>query len=465
MSKSQPKTENKANNNHNLWYLLTCPYCYSLLNYKYTRAKTRARKYCVKCGKRFDITDKTTIKTFETFEQCKNGHNILSYYIRNAHSQPSSLENILTKFREVLLEGLKHPNKILEKNDGRGATPHTHNAQDDQFSLYGLPLYAVEIDRLHWQTFLSPTLYHRLLDSGYTPKTDFGDIEIKESFGTIYIRTTGQIEGYTDFSKPHYVASIEGIISFFKQLCDHKGLMKFKIHETEFTVKINRDSELAETFMKKFNKPKVAFLESNFKTYYDDKGTLRNETYSASDMILGIEQQFSEPLSKGKINAVVFGNNDNTNENVNAGLQDSTLLIQQMNQKLDYHTTAITELQKSTTAQQKATTELIIHSQDMKRDNELSHEQQRDQSNRIVNMLYEKHTSFFEHKCDLIIQNLTERDVTTVELSTSLGQARQGIYRYLTHLMQEGVIESYQVMNGKRGRPQIKFRLKENHNT
>ncbi|MCG3257574.1 MAG: hypothetical protein H7646_15995, partial [Candidatus Heimdallarchaeota archaeon] len=359
-----------------MFFLLICPSCRSLLSYQYASAKDRARKVCIRCKKKFEITKNVTIREFETFKEIHAAHKILSYHLHSDHMTKGSLENILLNFRKLLSEGLSQPDKILEKINGHQASPHDHR---DHFTLFGIPLHEVEIDRVHWQTLLSPALYHRLLDNGYTTLKDFGDIRIVDSFGTIFVRTTGQVEGYTDFSYPHRVAQLEGVLAFFKQISGHQDKLLFKIHENEFTVKINGDTELAEIFMKKFNQPKVAFLENKFKTYYDDKGTLRNESYNISDMIVGVEQQYSEQLSKGGISAVVFGNDGN-----NSGeLQTATLLIQQLHQKIDYHTEAITELQK-------ATKELMIHSQDMRRDNELSHEQQRDQGNRIITLLYEK---------------------------------------------------------------------------
>ncbi|MCK5144871.1 MAG: hypothetical protein KAQ77_13915, partial [Candidatus Heimdallarchaeota archaeon] len=160
-----------------------------------------------------------------------------------------------------------------------------------------------------------------------------------------------------------------------------------------------------------------------------------------SDMIIGLEQQYSEPLSKGGINAFVFGPNE-----------DNTLLIQQLHEKIDFHTEAITELQN-------ATKELMIHSQDMKRENELSHEQQRDQGNRVMNLLYEKQTSFFVKKCDLIVQKLTERDLTLDELAITFKQKKQGLLRYLNQLEEKGVIKSVKVFSGERGRPKNKYHL------
>ena len=81
------------------------------------------------------------------------------------------------------------------------------------------------------------------------------------------------------------------------------------------------------------------------------------------------------------------------------------------------------------------------------------------QNTEILQKLYKENTSFFVRKCDLIVQKLTERDLTLDELALEFKQKKQGLLRYLTKLEEEGVIEAYSVETGKRGRPAKRYKL------
>ena len=48
---------------------------------------------------------------------------------------------------------------------------------------------------------------------------------------------------------------------------------------------------------------------------------------------------------------------------------------------------------------------------------------------KLEELQYEKHTTFFVQKCDLIVQKLTERDLTLDDLEFILEQKKQGLLK------------------------------------
>jgi len=60
-----------------MYYLLLCPSCNSVLSYKYENAK-RPRKKCPYCSRKFDVSSKVIIKSYDNSTECLAAHKIVS---------------------------------------------------------------------------------------------------------------------------------------------------------------------------------------------------------------------------------------------------------------------------------------------------------------------------------------------------------------------------------------------------
>ncbi len=446
-----------------VFYLLLCPSCNNLHYYEYVNAGKRVRKKCTRCDCKFEITKKRIIREFETRKECLKAHQLLAYHLHNDQRTITTHDKLLEKMRKSLSEGFSKAEAILEKTIGHQASSHDHVT-----NLYALPRLVAEVDRLHWTSFLDPSLYHLLLSRGYSPAKDFGDIVFKDSFGTVFVRSTGQLEGYCDFSKPHIVAQLEGLLSFFKNLCGHDDHLQFKTHDHELTIKINCENKLAEVLLNKYGHGmKASFLQQQFKTYFSAGKELRNEAQSATDLITGLEAQYNEQLSKQGINVLVYGENDQSQDysgEVQA-IQQKMILIED---KVDILLDGFNDFMKNQSAMNENQTSLSSLTLEM--DTRLESNQERIlgqiqrnyvQNTEILQVLYKDNTSSFVQKCDTIVEKLTERASTLDDLEIVLGQKKQGLVRYLSELKEKGLITYDSIKTGKKGRPRKLWRMKE----
>lgn len=430
------------------FYLLICPHCKRLHIYEYNNSKTRIRKHCNFCNSKFEITPKRIIEEFESFHDCREAHKILSKY-HNDHLPKGSYDNIIETFRKVLLEQVSASEKNYEKINGHRASPH------DQMTIHDLSRLIVEQDRVHWTCVFPAILYHRL--SADSPATaDFSPIVFKRDYGTVKVYSSGLVEGNNDFSTELHVSELEGVLANFKTISGHDGHLLFKIHDHEYTIKINNEDSLAQALTSKFNKPKCAFLQQQFKVYYSKKDEWRNEAYNISDLITGMNNVYNEKLSQEGINVLVFGEESG----------DTQLL--QLNNKVDEVLDSQTALSESTRLLQQQTTFL---KEEMRNELELTREHQRAETlrvlegqnkieHRIEELLYSFKESRFNIKCRTIIDLLTEQSLSAAELAQKLGQKRQGVKRYLEELKKKNLITFEIILTGKRGRPRKEYKIK-----
>jgi len=446
-----------------VYYLLLCPSCNSLHSYNYLNAGKRVRKRCTRCDCKFEITKKRIIREFETSQECIKAHKLLAYHLHNDQRPTLSYDKLLEKMRKSLSDDVSKAEAILEKSIGHQPSPNDHVT-----TLYALPRLVAEVDRVHWTTFLTPDLYHLLLSRGYTPPQDFGDLIFKDGFGTVFVRTTGQLEGYCDFSQPHIVAQLEGLLSFFKNLCGHDGHLPFKVHDKEFTIKINCEDQLAEVLLKKFGHGmKSAFLQQQFKVYYSKGNEIRNEAINSfADLKLGLETAYNEQLSQQGINVLVYGNGhaeDQASGEVQS-LQQKMIQLEVQLTEQDEKQNKMLELMNDIMKNQSS-----LNSLTLEMDTKLESNQERIlgqiqrnyvQNTEILQALYKENTSSFVQKCDIIVERLTERASTLDDLEIVLGQRKQGLVRYLSVLQEKGVITYTSIKTGKRGRPRKLWRMK-----
>ena len=422
-----------------MFYLLCCPGCQSLLAYQFTSAQVRARKVCVRCRRKFDITTKVIIKEFETFTEAHEAHKILSYHLHSDQMTKGTLENILEKFRKLLVEGLKETPTILETENGHRASPHDHR---DHLSLFDLCKLGVEIDRLHFTAIFPPLLFHSLCQSDALD-THF----IKLSYGTVSVYSSGVVDFAVDFSDNLHVAQLEGILANFIKISGHRGPLQIRLHDRELTIVVPYKTILADKILKMLGeKTKVAFIEQQVKLYQKTGEGIRMEAQSTGDLMLAVNQFMQERIQPG-ISVLALAPDGDGN-------------VQALEQKFD----AFADNQAlHDTVQNQSLTELVYAFQDLRKDNELTHERQIEQIQRsehkLDKMFFEKHTTYFDKKCELIMEKLTERVLHLTDLEKVLGQKKQGLLRYLSHLEKEGKIVSENVKTGKRGRPEKKYKL------
>ncbi len=457
----------------NLWFLVVCPSCLKFHVYnpsKNTTTTTRRRKDCCYCNIRFRVDSpkqNNIIKHFDSQVECQKAHKILSLY-RNDHLPSGTLEKILLKYQEVLLEGLKASQTNLEKESGHSLPPHVHH---DHLSDL-LMLNNLEVDNFHARFFFPSILFHRLLDSGVDGEQLSGKpLRLDLHYGTIFVYDSGLVVSHLDSSNFLYLAQLEGLLAFFKQVSGHSGPLEMVIDGEEYTINFKITDELATNIMEATGVSSFYLTNQpvTLKVYRKDKEKMRAEINHSSEMVKMLKQ-----VSSGKI--VPPGMNIYLPEQSSSGevgvLQQQIVLLENKldvtDEKLDVAIDCINDLLKNQSTMNENQSVLSSYTIEMRSGLESNQERilgqiQRTyvQNTELLQLLYKENTGSFVQKCDLIVEKLTERALTLDDLELIFNQKKQGLVRYLSKLEEKGVIVSEDIPTGKRGRPRKLWRMKE----
>lgn len=432
-----------------MFYLVFCTSCKKYHVYRYTNA-TRPRKLCAYCKYKFGIKKENTIGIFDTAKECREAHNIISTY-RNDHSKKGELNKILKEFKKQLVEGLSSEKTNFETNIGHSPSPHDQMTTLFDVAKEGARL-GVELDRMQLTAHFPPALYHAL------DQTDTLERHvIKIAFGTIFVYTSGIVDFSVDLSNELYIAQLEGIFAHFMNLTDVRGSVPIFLHDKEYTITVPHRSIVADKIRSLFgDKMKCAFIDQRVKIYEHSGEGYRIEANSVSDALVMFKQVMSENLSPG-INVLAW--------NPQVSPDQLQVFEQNLDTVADSQDKQVLQQNVHNVVVSEGLSELIYAVQDVKKDNEFSREVLRERDYRITSTLEEtlreKHSTSFDRKCDLIMQKLAEKALTYAELVIIFKQKQQGLVRYLKALEKQKKIKSISLESGKRGRPIIKWRMKE----
>ncbi|MCE7740457.1 MAG: hypothetical protein GPJ50_13865, partial [Candidatus Heimdallarchaeota archaeon] len=384
-----------------MWFLVVCPNCKKLHIYNKktnTDSSKRIRKDCCYCHKRFRVNSPlqhNIVKQFDSHSDCHQAHKILSQH-HNDQLPTGSLENILINYQNCLLEHLKSTQTNLEKEGGHPLPPHVHHDHLSDLLL----LSNLEIDNFHARFFFPSMLFHRLLDNGVEGSQLSGKpLRLNLGYGTVFVHSSGLVVSHLDSSSFIYLAQLEGLLAYFKQISGHSGPLDMVIDGEEYTINFSVDDQLAKNIIEATGVSSFYLTNQpvTLKVYRKDKEKMRAEINHPSEMIKMLKQVSSGKISPPEMNIYLPETSSSSGE-VGVLQQQVVMLENKLdasNEKLDQMMSFVNTIIKNQSSLSSLTLEM---------DTRLEQNQERIlgqiqqtyiQNTEILQKLYKENTSFF----------------------------------------------------------------------